>query len=469
MKLAARKNLWLNASVAAALTGLILGCGSEINLVPLESRFDLDELEYLMPVENVKPVKGTQGIRAYQCGECHRAIYQEWSQSSHALALRNLQFIAELAKPRTPKWICLNCHIPVLNQREYSVAMLVNGDILLPVKKGNPRFDRHFQKEGVTCAACHIRMDAKTGESIIMSASLSKNAPHPVQADSEFLRKLCLRCHEPEEGIANQFISTFRPHAEAAEHNRQISEKFGKEMDCVDCHMPEQIRQVSETAKSSPPRLSHRHTWTGSPIPKWYSGYEELQKKGLPSGLLARVTFPDKPAADSTVDIIVALKNDSAGHHLPTGNPEKFLLLVASLENQYGRVISEKKFRIGQNWQWRPIKKLSDNRIHMSEERIYKIPMSLPGGLAGLKFSVKVLIGRMSGTGLAEIKKRSGINEKYLPNAKKMVANIEQHYPMATYLHAEEMQLKSGKKKIFSVPELIELSKGERYLKNRYY
>ncbi|MEL6544203.1 MAG: multiheme c-type cytochrome, partial [Myxococcota bacterium] len=57
------------------------------------------------------------GVSAKECGACHAENYSEWRDSTHAHAMKDPQYFAELSKPGAPRWLCLNCHAPNQNQR----------------------------------------------------------------------------------------------------------------------------------------------------------------------------------------------------------------------------------------------------------------------------------------------------------------------------------------------------------------
>ncbi|MCZ8343351.1 MAG: multiheme c-type cytochrome, partial [Leptospira sp.] len=131
------------------------------------------------PIGYLPPLEGVGDVRASNCGKCHTEIYKEWSLSTHAHALSDLQFQAELQKETSPKWLCLNCHIPIENQRETLVVGLQGGDILKPIEVPNPNYDADMEKEAITCANCHVRVDETTKKSYIIGANGFSNAPHP--------------------------------------------------------------------------------------------------------------------------------------------------------------------------------------------------------------------------------------------------------------------------------------------------
>ena len=62
--------------------------------------------------------KGLASLRAADCGVCHQEIYQEWQVSTHAHALSDRQFQAEMHKSPAVSWLCLNCHTPLEKDRK---------------------------------------------------------------------------------------------------------------------------------------------------------------------------------------------------------------------------------------------------------------------------------------------------------------------------------------------------------------
>ncbi|MBM6705403.1 hypothetical protein H6A60_13110, partial [Sutterella massiliensis] len=54
-------------------------------------------------------------------------------------------------------WVCLNCHAPMENQQPLLIKGLVKENPERPVTEPNPRYDADYQREGITCAACHVR------------------------------------------------------------------------------------------------------------------------------------------------------------------------------------------------------------------------------------------------------------------------------------------------------------------------
>ncbi|MEO1338086.1 MAG: multiheme c-type cytochrome, partial [Myxococcota bacterium] len=193
--------------------------------------------DFAVPLPTVGPLaagEGTIGVKASDCGACHQALYEEWRGSTHAAAMKDPQYYAELSKAGSPRWLCIGCHAPVQNQRRWLITgqtrLRANDNQVEPIERTpNPSFDPEMQREGVTCATCHVRVD--NGETYVVAATVSKRAPHPVRANRAALRSICQRCHDPGEGrITPQFSCWFETAREAKAHN--VRE------DCAHCHMP---------------------------------------------------------------------------------------------------------------------------------------------------------------------------------------------------------------------------------------
>ncbi len=219
---------------------------------PLTERFDPVAQPYAFVLPNLKPVAGVGGVRAEDCGKCHKDLYREWQSSTHANALRDIQFQAEITKKDAPKWLCLNCHIPVQNQRSYIVTHLEDDDILRPVTRPNPMFDPRMQKEGVTCASCHVRRD-EAGDSYIIGPFENRYAPHPVRTDPDFLRNICQRCHNPQgEGLTRNLVCWFETFRELETGRTDDGQTFilreycaGRPLQAALPMAPDQVRDLA--------------------------------------------------------------------------------------------------------------------------------------------------------------------------------------------------------------------------------
>lgn len=431
-------------------------------ITPLSDRFDPDKHPYAFVIPDIEPVYGA-GMRAEECGKCHQTIYNEWRNSTHATALQDIQYQSELTKPDSPKWLCLNCHLPLQRQHESSISHLQDNDIFRPVKKRNSNFDSALQKEAITCAVCHVRPDEELGKTTIIGPNGSKSSPHPVRKDRAFLRNICLRCHDPHgEPLTPNLICWFFTKEELEEGQESLAALTGREMDCVDCHMPETTRLLAEDYSSLEPRNVNQHHWVGSGVPKWYEQYDNLIERGYQSGLDVAVgEMAPIPGSDSLF-LSISLKNARSGHYLPTGDPERFILAMVRLEDTAGQSLFERRLRIGQTWVWNPAQKIGDNRLKQGETLVW--PIRLPNSESSEEDRISVVIYhvRLTSENAQYIMKAKEVNETYLPNGTHLVSNINDYYPFASIIYREDIDLQTGARRIFSPEELIELSKLER-------
>jgi hypothetical protein len=297
--------------------------------------------------------EGLTSLRASDCGVCHSEIYREWQASTHAQALSDRQFQAEMAKDAAVAWLCLNCHTPLENQLARIAVGVRNGSTHQPIFRKNPRYDAALAREGVTCAVCHVR------DGVILGPYGDSKAPHPVRRAPELLTvEGCALCHQANAAYTDTLVCTF----DTAEEWRQ-SPYAARGEACSGCHMPAVKRVVGV---GGPERTSRRHLFLGSKIPK------EIH---VP---VAQRAFYDLFSSGLSVEVRrggLVLQNARAGHLLPTGDPERFLLVKAELLDATGKVVERATHRIGQEWEWHPTaRKLSDNRLKPLERREVELP-----------------------------------------------------------------------------------------------
>lgn len=312
-------------------------------------------------VPQLAPVEGVAGVRAADCGKCHERHYQEWKQSTHAHAYTDLQFQSEIAKPNQPAWLCLNCHIPVTNQRDEVVRSLIEGDLRRPVREVNPGFDPVMRDEGVTCAVCHVRKDER-GRSYILGSVEGPKPPHPVRVDRAALLARCNDCHDQTYRLTDALVCHFQSGSEL----RQGPE--GETKQCADCHLPAVERPLVKDP-GAPIRTAHVHGFVGGGVPKERDLLAAQEALGYRPGL--EVRFEVGTVEAETVRVLAWLSNDRAGHFVPTGDPERHVLVEAELLDAGGQVLGRNALRIGQQWVWEPVaRQVFDNRVAPGETRV---------------------------------------------------------------------------------------------------
>ncbi len=250
--------------------------------------------------------------------------------------------------------MCINCHIPLQNQQEFIITGLIDGDIYKPVKKKNPHFDQNLQLEGINCAGCHVR------NNVIVGPTGTDKAPHKTIKDSAFLsEQLCISCHNATAVITPTLACTFETGDEW-----KSGPYFGKN-DCISCHMESVNREIVPGYGKRP---SHVHFFAGSGIPK----FDSVETKTLNGLGIYPSTLKNTYSKMDSIIFTLKVKNEFAGHNVPTGDPERFFNISFILRNESGTILSKKTERIGEQWEWYPeAKKIADNNLVPNEERLF--------------------------------------------------------------------------------------------------
>ncbi|HYM09186.1 MAG TPA: hypothetical protein VEU62_00565, partial [Bryobacterales bacterium] len=242
-----------------------------------------------------------------------------------------------------------------------------------PVLETNARFDARLSTEGVTCAVCHVR------DGVVLGPWGDSKAPHAVRQDPRLLsEQVCAQCHQATASYTDILVCTFD-----TAHEWRASPYATEGRACPSCHMPEVRRAV---AIGGPVRDARRHLFFGSKIPKReHLGEGERRYYDLyPSGLSVAIAG-EGPAWK------LVLTNAHAGHLLPTGDPERFILVKADLVDAAGRVIGRRSYRIGQRWVWNPkARKLGDNRLKPRETR--EVPLHFSGPRSAKPALIRVTV-----------------------------------------------------------------------------
>lgn len=364
------------------------------------------------PIETLPDLKGVGAPTAKNCGACHTEIYAEWKLSTHANALSDIQFQSELAKPSSPKWICLNCHIPIQNQRETMIIALRGGDYFEPIEVTNPNFNPEMKEEAITCATCHVRVDSQTKESYVIGGNGTTSPPHPIKINREFLQNRCYDCHNETYTLNQSLVCAFQT---GTEHDGAVSDKS-----CVSCHLPEVQRSFVKPSLHRPVRSSHRHGFIGGGVPKSFSLYKDQIRLGYRPGIVLKEF---KIESDT---IIFKIQNQNASHHVTTGDPERFYRFRLEGLDRDGKVLYHNETKIGQDWEWSPIaKKVNDNRIPSGGEFIWKV--DLPKDLASVRqFRFQAVHVRLRNQ-TSDYMKQTALN---VPNEfQEKVKNIKEFYP----------------------------------------
>lgn len=442
-------------------------------------------------------LKGVGNVKASDCGKCHIEIYNEWKTSTHSQALNDLQFQSELSKDPQIAWLCLNCHIPTQNQRETIQLGLVGGDIRKMQTAINPDFDSEMKEEGVTCASCHIRQN-ENGDPIVIGSNGNLHAPHPVVADPEALKSRCYDCHNAQHSMDKALVCYFKTGDEIKESGSHLTENRY----CSNCHLPKVERSIVKASLHRPKRTSHMHTFWGGGVPKNYELYKSIPNSGYKSSFALKdvklsishntdSSFPSTslnnskeissatssdsnkiPPKNQEWILELEIQNTNLSHYLPTGDPERHLIVLGEFINQNNKIIASTSWKIGQNWQWWPEAKLiSDDRLKAGETRKLKKILTIPNDDIYSKNNISKGNGSNQSNAIrGKLKitvhhvRLSEENAKHIQMAYKRVPspfqesikNLKQNYPYSTVVFRYQKDLVTGRTTETSVMQEIE-------------
>jgi hypothetical protein len=389
---------------------------------------ELGDWPFLYPLD----VPAKMGLRqggevptsAESCGTCHVEHFAEWQQTTHARAIRDPQYLAELAKPDQPRWLCLNCHAPTRPQRAHELTPQTRLDHLDAVPE--PTFEATRTREGVTCATCHVRR-GPDGEALVVGPRGSGRAPHAVREDPEALQGVCERCHSPGPArLGPTFVCWF-------ESREELEKGPQAGASCPSCHMPLTERAA---AVGGPPVTLRRHVWVGGGVPKAYSDYDTLLDRAFEPGFEVELE-PGPPP-------VVVLTNRS-GHALPTGDPERYLRVALRLLGPEGAVVGEERVWLGQRWDWgdvatgRDAHRLQDTRLLPGESR--RIESGLRLGPQD-QLVVEVAHVRLAPETVPHLASAQLDDElrALWPEAELLLPELDRHYPLGTLVFRETLQ-----------------------------
>ncbi|MCX9084758.1 MAG: multiheme c-type cytochrome [Candidatus Methanoperedens sp.] len=297
---------------------------------------------------------------SYTCIECHPDRYEEWTHSTHALAVSDPVFEASYmrALKSDPQYreYCLSCHSPITRaSKDFNLT-------------------KSISIEGVGCSFCHSVTGVEKNNYIFNQSnpmqgpySDSKTEAH-TSAYSDLLTKseFCAGCHE----FSINDVPVYETYSEWKE-SPYASE--GKQ--CQDCHME---AKRGEAAKNGTIREKvYQHFW--------YGGH---------SGLFLDKAFDLKEDLiqenGDMIKVTLNITNKNVGHKVPSGFPARKVILHFTASDENGQeiynenrvyaktLVDQYGNEVADFWKATSISK--DNRIKPRESRIevfeFKVPDS---------------------------------------------------------------------------------------------
>jgi hypothetical protein len=206
------------------------------------------------------------------------------------------------------------------------------------------------------------------------------------------------------------------------------------------------------------------HHWVGGGVPKSFDGYKDLLKRGYKPGIKVTLSSIQNDPKKRIVKWALAVQNKYAGHWMPTADPERFLLLHATLLDPKQVARKRTKHRIGQTWKWEPMaQKVGDNRLKPNETRTWNASFALPTQHKGYTLRLQVYHVRLSSQTAAYMQSHAHKYKSAPLAIRNKIAQLSKHYPMATVLYRLDIQLDTNKQRSYSRKELIQLSAQEQH------
>ncbi len=301
---------WIKLTSAGGIlvvTAIIVASGQHPQTWTEQAQLDFLKRHWQVPI----PLQGQPpatfsaleaSLDPASCGACHPKQFEDWKTTIHSRSVgpgllgQTPSMLRE--EPETAV-MCYTCHAPLTEQQE----VYQPGAAL----KRNPRFDAALQKQGLTCAGCHVRRHQRFGpprrDGSLEGTIPRDRAPHggatrtPAFERAEF----CMGCHQFEEGdralngklLENTYTEWKRsPYAEQG-------------IACQRCHMPDR-----------------RHLWRGIHDP-------EMVKRGVTIELR---TSQSHYAVGERLEARLSITNSGVGHYFPSYVTPKVILRMELLD-----------------------------------------------------------------------------------------------------------------------------------------
>jgi cytochrome c554/c'-like protein len=252
-----------------------------------------------------------------ECGKCHKDIYESWRHCLHAQSVENPIFRtaylqAHFKVGEVARKICLTCHAPVA---------YLNGDFGLA---------KSVTREGVNCDYCHTISKANPDnpyskyhhDTGLTKQGPLKNVKSPVHETlfNPLFKKstACAGCHEFVGPSGLHLIETFS--------EWKKSPYSAKGVHCQNCHMRKVTGKpvAEEILKTPEEEISTHDISAGHAL--------SLREKSL------TLDIKDVSINRQKVVVIIEIKNQGAGHKIPTGLPTKKIILQVAIKSKNGEI-----------------------------------------------------------------------------------------------------------------------------------
>jgi hypothetical protein len=193
----------LLACLSLALVAAGVGLGAGAPEPGSERAFLLRHWRLPVPPQGRAPAHWSpleRGLDPESCGTCHPAQLADWRTSLHAQSMGpgvSGQLARLLQTDPSAARQCLTCHAPLAEQHPVRSV----GETLVT----NPDFDGRLHRQGLVCAACHVRGHRRYGpprRDGTVQDTAGRPAPHAGAVRVAAFRRseFCSSCHQSAPG-----------------------------------------------------------------------------------------------------------------------------------------------------------------------------------------------------------------------------------------------------------------------------
>lgn len=326
----------------------------------MSSKVIFGAIIYLITIWIIPAVQAEEFQIGYTCNKCHPDRYEEWTRSTHALAVSDpifeAAFMRALKSDSQYREYCLGCHSPTTRAtKDFNLT-------------------KSISIEGVSCSFCHSVTGVEKNNYIFNKSNPmqgpyddSKTDAHG-SAYSPFLTKseFCAGCHE----FSINGVPVYETYSEWKEGPYAAE---GKQ--CQDCHM--EVKR-GEAAKNGTIREKvYQHFWYGGHSGAFLDKAFDLKEDSInETGNMIKVTLN--------------ITNKNVGHKVPSGFPARKVILEFTASDEKGQEIYRDqrvytKTLVDQYGNevydfWKAASIAKDNRIKPRESRIELFEFKVPEG-----------------------------------------------------------------------------------------
>ncbi len=318
-----------------------------------------------------------------KCKSCHTEIFNQWADSNHKNLVDSnpyymvMEAVAGEVEGQEFRQWCMSCHNPsgiTTGLTKSSHYMDENSLANTLFDKGAKRLTDTYKQhgnsrleEGVSCLTCHRIVDASSDGNASYTLDLTNRKKYPFEDDESklgsylgqkfinakpnvhkdsYLKPIykksayCASCHdETSPTTGKQIVSTFKEWEESPYNN---PENKAEHKSCIDCHMTN-----LQDNKFSPLRGTSTnggkikedvkvHYFAGSN--HFLSGLKNSKHEDQTIQLLKTAAKLEVNIQDNKINVTV--KNEGAGHHLPTGVADfRELWLDITIKDAKGNIV----------------------------------------------------------------------------------------------------------------------------------